>query len=129
MPDYLISQCETVFQVWPLFDQSLDPNEFISSPCAVLLMTEASDNPRCQKMQARQEKMRIGLMVTCLVDVMRPEIGLSAIKLLEAAGCEVVVPEAQTCCGQPAYSAGYASTFRQNFPRDLSRSLAFLNYV
>jgi len=73
--------------------------------------------------------MRIGLMVTCLVDVMRPEIGLSAIKLLEAAGCEVVVPEAQTCCGQPAYSAGYASTFRQNFPRDLSRSLAFLNYV
>lgn len=50
--------------------------------------------------------MRIGLLVTCLVDVMRPEIGFSAIKLLEAAGCEVVVPEAQTCCGQPAYSAG-----------------------
>lgn len=50
--------------------------------------------------------MRIGLMVTCLVDVMRPEIGMSAIKLLEAAGCEVVVPETQTCCGQPAYSAG-----------------------
>jgi len=50
--------------------------------------------------------MRIGLMVTCLVDVMRPEIGLSAIKLLEAAGCEVVVPDTQTCCGQPAYSAG-----------------------
>ena len=73
--------------------------------------------------------MRIGLMVTCFVDVMRPEIGLSAIKLLEAAGCEVVVPEAQTCCGQPAYSVGYVSTFRQNFPRDLSRSSAFLNYV
>lgn len=48
--------------------------------------------------------MRVGLLVTCLVDVMRPEIGFSAIKLLEAAGCEVVVPEAQTCCGQPAYS-------------------------
>jgi L-lactate dehydrogenase complex protein LldE len=73
--------------------------------------------------------MRIGLMVTCLVDVMRPEIGLSAIKLLEAAVCEVVVPEAQTCCGQPAYSAGYASTFRQNFPRNLSQSSADLNYV
>lgn len=50
--------------------------------------------------------MRVGLMVTCLVDVMRPEIGFSTIKLLEAAGCEVVVPDAQTCCGQPAYSAG-----------------------
>jgi Fe-S oxidoreductase len=73
--------------------------------------------------------MRIELMVTCLVDVMRPEIGMSAIRLLEAAGCEVAVPEAQTCCGQSAYSAGYASTFRQNFPRNLSRPSAFLNYV
>ncbi len=43
--------------------------------------------------------MRIRLIVTCLVDVMRAKIGLSAIKLLEAAGYEVVVPEAQTCCG------------------------------
>jgi L-lactate dehydrogenase complex protein LldE len=50
--------------------------------------------------------MRVGLLVTCLVDVMRPEIGFSTIKLLEAAGCEVVAPESQTCCGQPAYSAG-----------------------
>ncbi len=50
--------------------------------------------------------MRVGLLVTCLVDVMRPEIGFSALKLLEAAGCEVVVPESQTCCGQPAYSGG-----------------------
>jgi L-lactate dehydrogenase complex protein LldE len=50
--------------------------------------------------------MRVGLLVTCLVDVMRPEIGFSTIKLLEAAGCEVVTPESQTCCGQPSYSAG-----------------------
>jgi len=50
--------------------------------------------------------MRIGLFVTCLVDTMRPEIGFSTLKLLEAAGCEVVVPESQTCCGQPAFSSG-----------------------
>lgn len=50
--------------------------------------------------------MRVGLLVTCLIDTMRPEIGFSALKLLEAAGCEVVVPESQTCCGQPAYSSG-----------------------
>lgn len=50
--------------------------------------------------------MRVGLFVTCLVDMMRPEIGFSALKLLEAAGCEVVVPDTQTCCGQPAYSSG-----------------------
>jgi len=50
--------------------------------------------------------MRVGLFVTCLVDSMRPRIGFAAIKLLEAAGCEVVVPEQQTCCGQPGYNSG-----------------------
>jgi len=50
--------------------------------------------------------MRVGLFVTCLVDLMRPRIGFAAIRLLEAAGCEVVVPRAQTCCGQPAYNSG-----------------------
>ena len=50
--------------------------------------------------------MRVGLFVTCLVDLMRPRIGFAALKLLEAAGCEVVVPRTQTCCGQPGYNAG-----------------------
>lgn len=49
---------------------------------------------------------RVGLFVTCLVDLMRPRIGFAALKLLEAAGCAVVVPETQTCCGQPGYNAG-----------------------
>jgi L-lactate dehydrogenase complex protein LldE len=46
------------------------------------------------------------LFVTCLVDLFRPSIGFAALKLLEAAGCEVVVPAAQTCCGQPGYNSG-----------------------
>jgi L-lactate dehydrogenase complex protein LldE len=50
--------------------------------------------------------MRVGLFVTCLVDLMRPSIGFAAIRLLEAAGCEVVVPETQTCCGQPGWNSG-----------------------
>jgi L-lactate dehydrogenase complex protein LldE len=50
--------------------------------------------------------MRVGLFVTCLVDLMRPSIGFAAIQLLEAAGCEVVVPTTQTCCGQPGYNSG-----------------------
>ncbi|MGE0873708.1 MAG: (Fe-S)-binding protein [Burkholderiales bacterium] len=50
--------------------------------------------------------MRVGLLVTCLVDLMRPRIGFAAIELLEAAGCEVVVPPAQTCCGQPGWNSG-----------------------
>jgi L-lactate dehydrogenase complex protein LldE len=56
--------------------------------------------------------MRVGLFVTCLVDLMRPRIGFAAIKLLEAAGCEVVVPRAQTCCGQPAYNSGDRASAR-----------------
>ena len=50
--------------------------------------------------------MRVGLFVTCLVDLMRPRIGFAALELLEAAGYEVLVPETQTCCGQPAYNSG-----------------------
>src|SRR5688572_28203991 len=50
--------------------------------------------------------MKVGLFVTCLVDLMRPSIGFAALQLLEAAGCEVVVPRTQTCCGQPGYNSG-----------------------
>jgi L-lactate dehydrogenase complex protein LldE len=50
--------------------------------------------------------MRVGLFVTCLVDLMRPSIGLAALKLLEDAGYEVTVPEMQTCCGQPGWNSG-----------------------
>jgi L-lactate dehydrogenase complex protein LldE len=48
----------------------------------------------------------VALFVTCLVDMFRPSVGFAAAKLLEDAGCRVVVPEAQTCCGQPAYNSG-----------------------
>ncbi|MEX6506323.1 (Fe-S)-binding protein [Jiella sp. M17.18] len=49
---------------------------------------------------------RVALFVTCLVDLFRPSVGFAAIKLLEDAGCRVVVPTSQTCCGQPAYNSG-----------------------
>jgi L-lactate dehydrogenase complex protein LldE len=49
---------------------------------------------------------RVGLFVTCLVDLFRPTIGFAAVKLIEEAGCTVEVPSAQTCCGQPAYNSG-----------------------
>jgi len=48
---------------------------------------------------------RVGLFVTCLVDTLRPSVGFAAVRLLEDAGCKVIVP-AQTCCGQPAYNSG-----------------------
>jgi L-lactate dehydrogenase complex protein LldE len=56
---------------------------------------------------------RVALFVTCLVDLHRPSVGFAAIRLLEAAGCIVEVPRAQTCCGQPAYNAGDRATARE----------------
>jgi L-lactate dehydrogenase complex protein LldE len=56
--------------------------------------------------------MKVGLFVTCLVDLMRPSIGFAALRLLEAAGCEVVVPALQTCCGQPGYNSGDTASAR-----------------
>ncbi|MGH6619279.1 MAG: (Fe-S)-binding protein [Alphaproteobacteria bacterium] len=52
------------------------------------------------------DKPRVGLFVTCLVDLFRPSVGFAAVKLLEQAGCAVFVPRLQTCCGQPAHNAG-----------------------
>jgi len=68
---------------------------------------------------------RVALFVTCLVDLYRPTVGFSAIRLLEQAGCTVEVPQAQTCCGQPAYNTGDRAT-----ARDLARAVvdAFLPY-
>ncbi|HET7731460.1 MAG TPA: (Fe-S)-binding protein [Usitatibacter sp.] len=59
--------------------------------------------------------MKVGLFVTCLVDLARPGIGFATLELLEANGCEVVVPGTQTCCGQPGYNSG---------AREVSRALA-----
>jgi L-lactate dehydrogenase complex protein LldE len=49
---------------------------------------------------------KVGLFVTCLVDMFRPTIGFAAAKLIEDSGCDVEVPPTQTCCGQPAYNSG-----------------------
>lgn len=57
-------------------------------------------------MPEHTEKPSVGLFATCLVDLFRPVVGFSAVKLIEDAGCTVDVPPAQTCCGQPAYNSG-----------------------
>jgi L-lactate dehydrogenase complex protein LldE len=56
---------------------------------------------------------RVGLFVTCLVDVFRPSVAFAAVKLLQDAGCVVEVPKLQTCCGQPAYNSGDQATAKQ----------------
>ena len=61
---------------------------------------------------AEHEARRVGLFVTCLVDLIRPTVGFAAVKLMEDAGCIVEVPR-QTCCGQPAFNSGDRATTRE----------------
>jgi L-lactate dehydrogenase complex protein LldE len=44
---------------------------------------------------------------TCLINEVYPEVGISVVRVLESLGIEVEVPPEQTCCGQPAYNAGF----------------------
>ena len=55
---------------------------------------------------------RVALFVTCLVDMIYPEVGMATVELLERHGVEVVFPAEQTCCGQPAFNAGYREEAR-----------------
>jgi L-lactate dehydrogenase complex protein LldE len=61
---------------------------------------------------ARPLARRVGLFVTCLVDLIRPSVGFAAAKLLQDAGCIVEVPP-QSCCGQPAFNSGDRATTRE----------------
>lgn len=74
------------------------------------------------------QKPRVALFVTCLVDLHRPTVGFAAIRLLERAGCQVEVPRAQTCCGQPAYNTGDRATTR-DLARGILESFGGYDYI
>ena len=71
---------------------------------------------------------KVGLFVTCLVDLFRPSVGFAAVSLLESAGCRVEVPRAQTCCGQPAYNSGDRKDTRA-IARSVIEAFAGYDYV
>ncbi len=56
--------------------------------------------------------MKASLFITCLGDQLFPEVGLSVVRVLRHLGCEVDFPEAQVCCGQPAFNSGYRDEAR-----------------
>lgn len=51
--------------------------------------------------------MKIQLFIPCFVDQLYPDTGFNMVKVLEKAGCTVAYNPAQTCCGQPAFNAGF----------------------
>jgi len=52
---------------------------------------------------------RVQLFIPCFVDQLFPGTGMNMVKVLERLGCELVYNPKQTCCGQPAYNAGYVA--------------------
>jgi len=50
--------------------------------------------------------VKVSLAIPCFVDQIYPQVGVSAVKVLERLGCEVDYPEGQTCCGQPPFNSG-----------------------
>jgi L-lactate dehydrogenase complex protein LldE len=52
-------------------------------------------------------KTTVDIFIPCFMDQMYPETGFNMVKVLEKVGCDVRYNPAQTCCGQPAYNAGY----------------------
>ncbi|HLA96754.1 MAG TPA: heterodisulfide reductase-related iron-sulfur binding cluster, partial [Pyrinomonadaceae bacterium] len=62
--------------------------------------------------------MKVSIFITCLVDQLCPNVGVSMVKVLRRLGCEIVFDERQTCCGQPAFNTGYrneAQKFAKRF--------------
>ncbi|MEZ4712647.1 MAG: (Fe-S)-binding protein [Caldilineaceae bacterium] len=55
----------------------------------------------------------VSLFVTCMVDMLYPNTGMSVVEVLEHLGVEVDFPMAQTCCGQPGFNSGYHNEARQ----------------
>jgi L-lactate dehydrogenase complex protein LldE len=51
--------------------------------------------------------------VTCIIDQLFPDVGVSAVRVLRRLGAEVGFPEGQTCCGQAVYNSGYTREARE----------------
>ena len=57
--------------------------------------------------------MKVHVFIPCFIDQLYPTAGFNTIKVLEKAGCEVIYNPNQTCCGQPAFNAGYWGEARE----------------
>ena len=83
--------------------------------------------------------MKVDLFIPCFVDQLFPDTAFNMVKVLERAGCEVFYNTNQTCCGQPAFNAGFwkeakdvAHKFLNDFPNDryiVSPSGSCVGYV
>ena len=61
---------------------------------------------------SQQAKITADLFVTCVVDQLYPNVGVSVVKVLRKLGVTIGFPEEQTCCGQPVYNTGFSQQAR-----------------
>lgn len=72
--------------------------------------------------------MKVSLFVTCICDMFTPKVGQHTVEILEKVGCKVDFPEAQICCGQPAYNSGYVKESKRAM-QQLIRAFEKSEYV
>lgn len=72
--------------------------------------------------------MKVSLFITCLCDVFHSNVGKDTVELLERLGCEVDFPEAQTCCGQPAFNNGYVKQSKKAM-QHMMQSFEHADYI
>lgn len=61
----------------------------------------------------QREPTRASLFVTCIIDQMYPEVGVSVVRTLRKCGVDVDFPDGQSCCGQPLYNSGFTAESRK----------------
>jgi len=74
--------------------------------------------------------MTVELFIPCFIDQLYPETAYNTVKLLEKAGCKVKYNAEQTCCGQPAFNAGYwdeAKAIGYKFLEDFSDNVVIVS--
>jgi L-lactate dehydrogenase complex protein LldE len=74
--------------------------------------------------------MNVELFIPCFIDQLYPETAYNTVKVLEKAGCKVTYNAEQTCCGQPAFNAGYwdeAKAVGYKFLEDFSDNVVIVS--
>lgn len=71
-------------------------------------------------MTSGSKNIRASIFITCLVDMLYPNVGEAMVKVLRETGVKLDFPADQTCCGQPAFNSGYQSQARDLAKRFMS---------
>lgn len=69
--------------------------------------------------------MNVQIFIPCFIDQLYPQVGFNMVKVLKKAGCTVTYNSNQTCCGQPAFNAGFwgeAKEVCSKFIKDFSNA-------